>query len=82
MLRWLGYGAAARVPGECDDARAAEGVEAFVLDAERSYGAGQLREIAGALLVAGRNAPAAMHDAGTGDAVEGLVALAKITATQ
>jgi hypothetical protein len=38
MLRWLGYGAAARVSDDCDDAGGTETVEALALDAESLYG--------------------------------------------
>lgn len=57
MLRWLGYGAAARIPGKCDDARSAKRVEAFALDAESSYGPGQLPEDAGPLPIARGSTP-------------------------
>ena len=46
MLAWLGYGAAARVFGECDDAGAAERAKAVAFAAESSYGSGQLSKTA------------------------------------
>src|ERR1700721_1107326 len=70
MLRWLGYGAAAGVSGDCDDSGGTETVEALALDAESFYGPGQLSENAGEMPVAGRSAADITHDAGTRDAVE------------
>jgi hypothetical protein len=78
MLVWLGYGAAARVSGDCDDGGRIETVEAFALDAKSLYGPGQLPKTAGELPLAGRSAADATHDAGTRDALEGFVDLAKI----
>jgi hypothetical protein len=78
MLAWLGYGAAARVSGKCDDAGGAEPVKAFALNAEPSHGSGQLPENAGEMPVAGRATANAANDAGIGDAVEGLVEVAEI----
>jgi len=82
MLGWLGYGAADRVSGKCDDARAAERVEAVALNSESSYGPRQVPEVPGAMPLAGRSAAIATRDAGTSDAVEGLVEVAEITASQ
>ena len=82
MLRWLGYGAAAGISGNCDDSGGTETVEALALDAESLYGPGQLSENAGEMPVAGRSAADTTHDAGTRDAVEGLVDVAEIVAAE
>jgi hypothetical protein len=77
MLAWLGYGAATRVSGDCDDAGGAA-AEALALDGESSYGPGQLAENAAKMPIARRSATDAAHDAGTRDAVGGLVDVAEM----
>ena len=80
MLECLGYGAAARVSGKCNDGEGAKTVEAFALDAESLHGPGQLSKTAGKVPAVGRIAARTANDAGTCDVVEGPVALAEIAA--
>jgi hypothetical protein len=80
MLGLARYGAAARVSGKCDDAGAAEAVEAFFVHAESSHGARQLRGDAAEMPTAWRNTAFTAHHAGTRDAVESFVELAEVRA--
>lgn len=77
MLGLPGYGAAARISGECDDAGATERIEAIAFDAQSSQRTRQLSKITGAMPLARRNAARATGDARTCNAVEGLVELAQ-----
>jgi hypothetical protein len=77
------YGAAARISGEYgeyNDGGGAETVEALAFNVESLHGPGQLPEAAGEMPLAGRSAAHATNDAGTRDAVEGVVAVSKIIA--
>ena len=80
MLTWPGYGAAARVSGDCDDGGRIETVEAFALDAESLHRPGRLSKAAREMPIAGRSAANATHDARTRDALESFVDLAEIIA--
>ena len=80
MIRSSMYGAAARVFCECDDDGGIEPAQAFALYAERSCGSGRLSKNAGEMPTARRNAAFAANGPRTRDAVEALVALAKIVA--
>ena len=78
MLAWLGYGAAARVSGKCDDKGVAGRIEAFALTSQSSRGPGQLPDIAGATPLAGRYTANATNDEGIPHVVEGPVEKAEI----
>ena len=78
----FGYGTAAGVSCEGDDARGTQGVEALVVAAQPALGSGQLHRSAGELPAAGRNPATTPNDAATRDAVENSVAMARIMETE